>query len=75
MLRVSGRKYIELAVPMCNSVEREIDHSTASADTDAAAKRSNAAQKSDDDAQTARSQRDFLKLGRRVSACACDGRA
>jgi len=25
--------------------------------------------------QTARSQRDFLKLGRRISACVCDGRA
>ena len=28
MLRVSGRKFIELTIPMCNSVEREIDHPT-----------------------------------------------
>jgi len=38
MLRVTGRKYIELAIPMCNSIEREIDHETVSADAGAAGK-------------------------------------
>jgi len=60
MLRVIGRKYIELATRMCNWIEREIDHSTFSASTDAATRRSNSARASVGHVQTARSQRDFL---------------
>jgi len=38
MLRATGRKNLELEIRMCNSAEREIDHSVLSASADAIAK-------------------------------------
>jgi hypothetical protein len=75
MLRVVGRKHVELETRIRNLTKREIDYSTLSVSTDAAEKCSNSARASINNTQTARSQRDFLKLGRRISACACDERA
>ncbi len=75
MLRALRRKNVELKTRMCNFAEREIDYSIVSSSADAPAKYSSDLKASVGYTRTARSQRDFLKLGGRISACDCDGRA
>ena len=83
MLRAAGRKIGELKIRMRNFAERGIVRSILSSrantpvksSADAPVNHSSAAQANLARTQTTRSQRDFLILGRRISACVCDGRA